>query len=156
MVRVALSWLAVTTSPETKETKVGPLWDDCSSHQAPLHVTVRSGLKLVPCNWAFTHNSVWKGFFFSNWCYSFEWTCRVWAGKFVFTEATAAVTLSFARLYTYMAESSCPDGEWWSGPWAYKAVDSGYVKRAVELPSHAFQLYFVDGSEQGCRRETVK
>lgn len=62
-------------SLETKETKAGPLWDDCSSRWAP----VRSGLKHSPCNWAFTHNAAWKLFFFSFfiWCYSFEWTCSL-------------------------------------------------------------------------------
>lgn len=88
-------------SLETKETKVRSLWDDCSSHWAPLELTVRSGLKRSPCNWAFTHNAAWKAlslspfFLFFNWCYRFEWTCRVWAraGRFIFTEATGVVTV---------------------------------------------------------------
>lgn len=50
--------------PSTKKTKVGPLWDDYSSHRAPLEVTVRSGLQHSPCNWTFTHNAAWKFLFF--------------------------------------------------------------------------------------------
>lgn len=85
---------SLNSSLETKETKAGPLWDDCSSRWAPLEVTVRSGLKHSPCNWAFTHNAAWKFFFL---LYSDATALNglaVWtrAGRFIFTEATAGVT----------------------------------------------------------------
>lgn len=132
--RVVLSQQA-NPSLETKETKVGSLWDDCSSHEAPLEVTVRSGLKHSPCNWAFTHNATWK----SLWCYCCEWTCRVWAraGRFIFTEATVGVTLVICssvhvhgRLklsWLWMRISLSLQRSW---------LTSGFIKWAAVEPSH--------------------
>lgn len=87
-----------STNPslQTKKTKNGPFRRWLQFIAALLEVTVRSGMKHLPCNWGFTHNAAWKSLSF------FQLMLLLWmnlkslpamAGRFIFTEATGVATL---------------------------------------------------------------
>lgn len=78
-------------SLETKETKVGPLRDDCSSHQAPLlQQQSEVGWSAHP---VIEHLPIMPRGSLSTDATALNESGPGRAGRFIFTEATAAVTL---------------------------------------------------------------